>query len=203
MSSSEHEVSDLDLAEFAEFSEFVEELKNESDRAAVILGAAKLDLLLYHLLQKVLLPSTSKSDELLDGDSPLGTFSAKIALAYRLGLIDPMLCKTLHLVRRIRNSFAHELSGVSLKSGAHRDRVRELFSPLEGSDSAEWLFERYFANDKSPRNQFRYVVALVSARLQGAYDHATPRPTTPMGLVPPPFPESLKEPKKEAPEAAS
>jgi hypothetical protein len=53
------------------FNDFLEEFRTESDRAAVILAAARIDLHLYHLLQHVLLPNPSKSDELLEGDSPL------------------------------------------------------------------------------------------------------------------------------------
>ena len=35
---------------------FINEFKAESDRAAVILGVAKLDVLLYQLIAKVMLP---------------------------------------------------------------------------------------------------------------------------------------------------
>src|SRR2546422_8611501 len=93
------------------FAKFVDEFKGESDRAAVILGAAKLDATLGQILDRHLRPSLSSSDELLDGDSPLSTFSARIAVCYRLGLISSEFAKTLHQVRKIRNSFAHELSG--------------------------------------------------------------------------------------------
>lgn len=58
-------------------------------------------------------------------------FSSKINFVYRFGLIDSDLARALHLVRRIRNSFAHEVSGCSLTSGAHSDRVRELARPLK------------------------------------------------------------------------
>lgn len=63
-----------------EFAEFVTEFKKESDRAAVILGAAKLDLLLYQIITKVLRPNASSNDDLFDGDAPLSTFHAKIHL---------------------------------------------------------------------------------------------------------------------------
>src|SRR5688572_21694479 len=92
--------------QYQELREFIDEFKSESDRAAVILGAAKLDLLLYQLIQGVLVPSTSKVDELLDGDSPLGTFSSRITIAHRLKLIDDNFCRALNLIRKIRNSFA-------------------------------------------------------------------------------------------------
>jgi hypothetical protein len=108
------------------FSTFIKEFKDESDRAAVILGAAKLDILLYQLLKTSLRPSTSRSDELLDSDGPLATFNARIVFCHRLGLINDEFCRVLHLIRKIRNSFAHELGGISLDSGAHGDRIREL-----------------------------------------------------------------------------
>ena len=114
-----------------EFIKLVNEFKNESDRAAVILGAAKLDILLYQLLSKFLIPNTTGNDELFDGDSPLSTFNAKINLAFRLGLIDKEFSRALHLIRKIRNSFAHEVSGVSLEVSGHSDRIRQLTMPLK------------------------------------------------------------------------
>jgi hypothetical protein len=70
------------------YKTFVEEFRSESDRAAVILGVAKLDVVMYQIIQQALLPSASSNDELLDGDTPLSTFSAKINFLYRLGIID-------------------------------------------------------------------------------------------------------------------
>jgi hypothetical protein len=98
-----------------EFRAFFDEFKNETDRAAVIVGAAKLDYLLYQILGRYLLPITgTKDDELLEGDSPLSTFSSRINLCHRLGLIDTQFARSLHLVRKIRNTFAHEVSGCRL-----------------------------------------------------------------------------------------
>lgn len=111
--------------------EFFKEFVTESDRAAVILGAAKLDLQLYQLLFKVLLPNASSRDDLLDGEGPLSMFSAKINMSYRLGLIDSHLARSLHLIRKIRNAFAHEVEGCKLESGSHKERVKQLIAPLE------------------------------------------------------------------------
>ncbi|MDP3830347.1 MAG: hypothetical protein Q8Q47_03695, partial [Ignavibacteriaceae bacterium] len=96
------------------FYEFVNEFIAESDRAAVILGTAKLDFLLYQILTKYFIPVAGSSDDLLEGDSPLTTFSSKINICYRLGIIDTQFARTLHLIRKIRNSFAHEISGCNL-----------------------------------------------------------------------------------------
>jgi len=156
------------------FKAFVAEFREESDRAAVILGAAKLDLLLYQILQKALRPCTSKSDELLDGDTPLGSFSSRIAICHRLGILDEHLTRSLHLVRRIRNSFAHELSGSDLNSGAHRDRIRELISPLKDNDLYKSALDRYFPDCTGPAGEFRAIVAILSLRLEGAFEALTP-----------------------------
>src|SRR5438128_2585584 len=105
---SEHPQADPDQWGFAEFKRFAEDFKSESDRAAVILGAAKLDMMLFQILQARLVSCATGKDELLEGDNPLSTFSARINVAFRLGLITSELARALHLVRRIRNSFAHE-----------------------------------------------------------------------------------------------
>jgi hypothetical protein len=50
-------------------------------------------------------------------------------MVFRLGLIDRQFARHLHLIRKIRNDFAHETKGASLDASPHRDRVRELASP--------------------------------------------------------------------------
>ncbi len=49
-----------------EVVQFANEYVEETDRATVILGAAKLDTILRQILLKVLVPSPSRDDELLD-----------------------------------------------------------------------------------------------------------------------------------------
>lgn len=147
------------------FTAFVEEFKGESDRAAVILGAAKLDSLLGQLLDRFLLPSTGSTDELLEGDSPLSTFSSRINACYRLGLISAQFAKSLHLVRRIRNGFAHELSGCSLDSGSHSDRLRSLLAPLRPLPFFAH-FRDHFFNEVTPSTEFKACLAMMAARLE-------------------------------------
>src|ERR1041384_5909756 len=89
------------------FGHFMRDFLKESDRAAVILGAAKIDALLCAMIESALRPVTSGEDDLLEGDAPLSTFSARIRVAYRLGLIDADFAKLLHVLRKLRNSFAH------------------------------------------------------------------------------------------------
>ena len=153
--------------EFEEFRAFVMDLIGESDRAAVILGVAKIDTQLYQILQKVLVPCASGRDELLDGDSPLSSFHSRIHLIYRLGLIDRQFAWALHSIRKIRNAFAHELAGVNLVTGPQRDRIRELAARLKAQDG--WNEFKKIIQEKAKLEEasadFRAVVAHISVRL--------------------------------------
>lgn len=182
-----------------EFSKFALDFKNESDRAAVILGAAKLDIILFQILQNYLKPAPSGKDELLEGDSPLATFSSRINMCHRLGLITDEFARALHLIRRIRNSFAHEMSSVSLDSGAHKDRIRELVAPFLIKDSISWLIEDYLGGKHTPGNQFRAVVAFLSIRLDGLFEKLGPIKPPIVWVMCPDISADKKEMKKPSP----
>lgn len=173
----------LDDAFRKEIEGFIAEFKGESERAAVILGAAKLDALLYQLLAKVLLPSVGNQDELLDGDSPLSSFSARINLSFRLGLIDAKFARALHLIRKIRNSFAHEVSGASLTTGAHRDRIRELCLPLVENEIFAKTRDQVFGAS-GPAADFRMALSITMIRLEAAIHYADEINTRPFSLTP-------------------
>ena len=133
MTSNTHTIS-RDFAEknAAEAAAFVRSLTNESERAAVVLGAAKLDALLELLLKRSLLACPGGKDDLFDTERPLGTFSAKISAAYRLGLIDKDFEYALQVVRKIRNSFAHSIENETLSKSSHHDRLFEVTKILSG-----------------------------------------------------------------------
>jgi hypothetical protein len=172
--------------EFVAFKEFTMEFKNETDRAAVVLGAAKLDYLLYQILGKYLLPNPSTRDDLFEGDGPLSSFSAKIQMAYRLALIDAAFARALNLVRKIRNAFAHELSGCSLDSGAHSDRVKELFLPLKTHGAVRGLRTTFFGDKSGCRADFYTALGGMVIRLEGVLRRVQGVDQSQMtGLVPP------------------
>lgn len=106
------------------------ELRGESDRGAVILGFAWMDEELTRALKKFFLPSphaSEKGDELFGVGRPLGDAATKIDVAYRLGLIRESTHKSLHVIRRLRNDFAHLSSKLSFETDSIRDRVNTLF----------------------------------------------------------------------------
>lgn len=117
----------------ATVTNFVVELAKEGERSAVVLGAARLDVSLEYLLKKVILHHPGGSDNLFDPDRPLGSFAAKVALSYRLGLIDRDVEHAIQMVRKIRNDFAHSIARSSLSESNHKSRVEELAKECQKS----------------------------------------------------------------------
>src|SRR5437773_1203134 len=93
------------------FDEFADELMQEPQpRALVILASAQIDYQVRGLLDDFLWPKAAKpkeADELLDGDNPLSSFSSRIKMCHRLGLMDDGLANALHKLRAVRNQAAH------------------------------------------------------------------------------------------------
>lgn len=106
---------------------FMEEFEKESDRASVILSVAMLDQALENILKARLLPIGTSEDNLLEGSySPISTFSSRIDLAHRLGLISTKFCRDLHIIRRVRNNFSHNITGCSFDDASVCDQVNAL-----------------------------------------------------------------------------
>jgi hypothetical protein len=103
------------------------ELKDESPRGVVLISSAMLEEALRELIIAFLVPNTSSSDTLFNGPtSAFGSFSAKIDVAYRLGLISDKFCRDLHLIRRIRNDIAHNPESFSFESASAKERINAL-----------------------------------------------------------------------------
>ncbi len=64
---------------------------------------------------------------LFQTDRPLGSFGARIALAQRLGLIDPEVEQALHALRKVRNDFAHSTADITLSEPAQQCRLAECY----------------------------------------------------------------------------
>lgn len=99
------------------------EMQNESDRSTAILLGAELDDTLGQILEKYLLPPRAKKDAGAIGK----TFHARIELASRLGLIHPRFQRELHLIKDVRNEFAHKKLGITFDE----TKVQAITSKLE------------------------------------------------------------------------
>lgn len=138
----------------------IKSLLDESERATVILAAARLDVDLERLLKHLLHHHPGGSDPLFEGDRMLGTFSAKIAMAYRLGALTPEFEHSLQMVRRIRNDFAHALEVESLSSARQKGRLAELVRTMEHSEVYASGWSAFEAMKKSPAH-LQFVLCTV------------------------------------------
>lgn len=131
------------------FDSFVEDLLGERNaRPVIIVGASRIDDLLFRILKKFLLPKSAKKsqqDELLEGDNPIGTFSSRIKMVYRLGIIDVKLFLALERVRALRNKSAHSIEFDPQKSPI-RDHISELKKNISPRKSYTMTKDRYFKN---------------------------------------------------------
>ncbi len=105
---------------------FRRELTRETDRGAALFATAHLEDKLAQVLRAFLVDDTSASDPLFRGTAALATFSARIDVSYLLGLIPTSARRDLHLIRRIRNEFAHSSSILRFDEGPIAARCREL-----------------------------------------------------------------------------
>jgi hypothetical protein len=104
------------------------QMLQERGRGAVLVGVARVDAALEHLLQALMAPAASRGDGLFLPDRPLSSLRAKVALARRLGLIDAPVERALSALRKLRNAFAHSVESASLADPAHSARLAEIYS---------------------------------------------------------------------------
>ena len=152
------------------FDDFADELLAEKQpRALVILACAKIDVQLLGLITPSLLPKIAKAneqDELLEGDNPLATFSSRIKICRRLGLIDEPLAKTLDKLRNVRNQAAHwVLFGV--KDPPLRDQLKHLLSLVESRRSYNLTVKKFFGDvDLTAEEKLKATLLTISAILE-------------------------------------
>lgn len=109
------------LKKLEDWQGWIDEFQNESDRAAVVLGAAVVDTLLEELLRAFFVDDSTAADQLLGVERPLGSFGARGRAAYCLGLVSKEHFDDLRTLGRIRNRFAHDLHGLDFRDTSVRD----------------------------------------------------------------------------------
>ena len=156
-------------------------LAKESDRSAAIVGGAFLDDLLGEMLKAHFIDDKKLQEALLLENRPLGAFSARIDIAFALGLIPRSIHTDLHRIRQIRNAFAHDRELTDFASDASmRDQCGNL-SPKYQSPHVP-KFE--------PRTQFVLTLAWLMHEIQFAeVPRLSVRQEIPVRHIPPPASE--------------
>jgi DNA-binding MltR family transcriptional regulator len=105
------------------------ELDKESDRSLVIVAAALLDEALKQCVEKRMLPAKKKELCIFSGgNAPLSTFSSRINFCCQIGIISSALQRDLHIIRKLRNDFAHDPFDLSFENNSVKNRIAELDS---------------------------------------------------------------------------
>lgn len=98
---------------FKDMDKHVREITGENDRLVAVVCASLVEVAMAKLLKSVM-PNGEGS--LFEPHAPLSTFSAKINLAYSLGLIDKDVRRNADYMREIRNVFAHRVAPTDFKT---------------------------------------------------------------------------------------
>jgi len=150
--------------------EVSEEFNAESPRALVILAAAMLDQALKRLLQTYLVASPTRDDDLFDGsNAPMGHLSSRIDFSYRLGLISNEMCRDLHLIRKIRNEFAHNITNCTFENEKVKSRIFELRKSIPLFSNSK--FQSIVDTD---RKAFQTATGVIQVSLQSIANKTTP-----------------------------
>ena len=96
----------------------------QSDRGSALIAAAWVDDALEVYLRAFLRPDKKTADAMLQPEGPLGSFAARIKIAYLLGIIEPTAHKDLEIIRGIRNDFAHVRQHIKFTDQSIKDRCK-------------------------------------------------------------------------------
>ena len=126
-----------------EVLEFRSSLKTETDRGVALVCAAYLETELETLLRRSFVNAPKVVEHLFEPSGPIGTLSSETDLALAIGKIDFDAHRGLHLIRKIRNEFAHDHQVRSFTDNDIAARCRELIglNPYPEADSRD-LFIR-------------------------------------------------------------
>lgn len=94
---------------FARTEALVKELEGQTDRGATIVGAAWVEEALLSAIETFLVKDKKAWDRLFRQSGPMSSFAAKIDLAQLLGMTSKVINSDLHILRSIRNEFAHSI----------------------------------------------------------------------------------------------
>lgn len=111
------------------FQDFVPRIIGESEKSPILVGVTSIENELEKLIQYFLIESPTGIDDLFETGS-LSSFSSKISLARRIGLINNELQYAIDVMRKLRNN-------------ASRLDVPDIYNSEQIKDLIDDLLERY------------------------------------------------------------
>jgi hypothetical protein len=108
--------------------ETTDAIERQEDRGAAILAAAYLEDRLTRAIKAQLISDAKITNSFFSGMGPLATFSAKINLAYLMGIFNETNKDFFHTIRKIRNEFAHNLAPIAFENPKIERLCKQLYS---------------------------------------------------------------------------
>jgi len=123
--------------------------KGEHPVATAILGAALVEYHLEQLLRSKMKRKDDKTWEMLvASNGPLNSFYSKIVTGYALGIYDDGIRDNLHIVRNIRNAFAHSRKLIRFDHPAVVNELRK--ATRTALPKKSWKFKAQYLNIHAP-----------------------------------------------------
>lgn len=149
------------------WEKFRQEYEASDDRSCALLCAAYLDNCLEILVLEALPHEKQAHKNLFSETKPLRTFSAKIEIAFCLGLIPKSFYDDLNSIRKIRNDFAHKLHGLKFSTEPVKSWCENLTLPVEHSKSLGYTIDETCSRE--PRQKFIFAAAILSMLFEDYY----------------------------------
>jgi DNA-binding MltR family transcriptional regulator len=174
----------------------IHEIDTSDDRAIAIAAGAFLEEHLALALKARFHQDEKILNEMFRVNGPLGSFSAKINMAYLIGLCSKETCKEMHTIKEIRNEFAHK----GMTRNFDSQRVRDLANNLKFGKKIQITIEELsgpggvvvgdpvFQSDerdmpKTPREHYVKSCQMIQALLVYHTTRNSPPPPTPPKLL--------------------
>jgi hypothetical protein len=149
------------------------------DRSAAIVASALTEYLLeITLLRHMKNSEPDAQKNLFAENGPMGSFYAKIHLAYALGIIDKKTRGDLDTIRRIRNAFAHARISVHFDTEEIAAECCKMRSSFFGLDAATVKFVKSLEEDKKPRQMFLWGCVDTIFRVTVVFFHSAIKKNT-------------------------
>lgn len=110
--------------------DLVNHIKDETDRAAIILIGSSIEGgLLIMLRERMPSLNGDEGKRIFEFEGPCGSFSNRIRMAQGLGVIDRQTRKQIEIIKEMRNVAAHSYTPVTFSTPEIREAVLTLLPP--------------------------------------------------------------------------
>lgn len=143
-----------------DIKKFINILNAENDRGLILVASQKIDNELKRILEDTLIKT--KKETLLDNRGPIGTFSSRIALVHRLGLIDDDFKNRIDKIREMRNLCAHQIEVSPMSERSFTDKIGHLTKKSQEQKFFDGLRGHYLERQKKGDPKVEFIVFTVA-----------------------------------------